>query len=276
MVTRSKKFHDHPDQSYQKTQRVQKQIKTQESESSIDLEKPQTEKHTSQNMGNSLKIKLDHLKTFEPLTENQKIFFDAYDKGSYAFMLYGSAGTGKSFIALYKALEEVLDKGNPFKKLVIIRSSVPSRDSGFLPGSLEEKNAIYEEPYKQICADLFGRSDAYDRLKEQGYIEFLSTSYLRGTTFNDSIIFFDEFQSATWHEDRTILSRTGTRSKLILSGDFSQNDLIKSKNDQSGFHDLFAVATEMDEFDMIQFTTNDIVRSSFTKNFIIACEKLGL
>jgi phosphate starvation-inducible protein PhoH len=227
-------------------------------------------------VNNSLKIKLDHLKTFEPLTANQKIFFDAYDKGSYAFMLYGSAGTGKSFIALYKALEEVLDKGNPFKKVVIVRSSVPSRDSGFLPGSLEDKMSIYEEPYKQICADLFGRSDAYDILKEQGYIEFLSTSYLRGTTFNDSIIFFDEIQNETWNSIKTVISRTGTRSKLILSGDYAQNDLTKSKNDQSGFKELLQVAERMKEFDFVRFTTDDIVRSSFTKNFLIACETLGL
>jgi phosphate starvation-inducible protein PhoH len=276
MATRAKKFHEHPDQSYQKTQRVQKPVKSQSQESAIDLEKPQTEKHPSPTVNNSLKIKLDHLKTFEPLTANQKIFFDAYDKGSYAFMLYGSAGTGKSFIALYKALEEVLDKGNPFKKVVIVRSSVPSRDSGFLPGSLEDKMSIYEEPYKQICADLFGRSDAYDRLKEQGYIEFLSTSYLRGTTFNDSIIFFDEIQNETWNSIKTVISRTGTRSKLILSGDYAQNDLTKSKNDQSGFKELLQVAERMKEFDFVRFTTDDIVRSSFTKNFLIACETLGL
>ena len=227
-------------------------------------------------IGNTLKIKLDHLKTFDALTENQQIFFDAYKKGSYAFMLMGSPGTGKSFISLYHAIADVLAKDTPYKKLVIIRSSVSTRDSGFLPGSLDDKMSIYEEPYKQICADLFGRSDSYDRLKEQGYIEFLSTSYLRGTTFNDAIIFFDEIQNANWSEMKTVIGRTGTRSKVILSGDYSQNDLTKSRHDQSGFKELHKVVERMDEFDIINFTTDDIVRSSFTKNFIIACEALDL
>ena len=270
MATRAKKFHSEADRPTPKTRQPKMQIPVE-----YDDNRQASEKHQPQTT-NSLKLKLDNLKTFEPLTENQKLFFDAYNKGSYAFMLYGSAGTGKSFIAIYKALEEVMDKSNPFKKLVIVRSSVSTRDQGFLPGTAEEKNAIYEEPYKQICHDLFGRPDAYDRLKEQKYIEFISTSYLRGTTFNDSIIFFDEFQNANWGECKTILTRTGYRSKIILSGDFSQNDLTKSKNDQSAFKELHAVCTEMDEFDMIQFTTDDIVRSSFTKNFIVACEKLGL
>lgn len=275
MVTRSKKSHDHPDQQYQ----VSKPTKPKQPRASVDNEfdspELQAEKYKTQ-ASNSLKIKLDHLKTFEPLTVNQKRFYDAYNTSSYAFMLYGSAGTGKSHISLYKSLEEVLCKDNPFKKLVIIRSAVPSRDSGFLPGSLEDKNAIYEEPYKQICADLFGRPDAYDRLKEQKVIEFLSTSYLRGTTFNDSIIFFDEIQNEGWAGIKTVITRTGIRSKLILCGDYSQNDLIKSKNDQSGFRELLQVAERMREFEMIQFTTDDIVRSSFTKNFIVACEDLGL
>ena len=227
-------------------------------------------------IGNTLKIKLDHLKTFDALTENQQIFFDAYKKGSYAFMLMGSPGTGKSFISLYHAIADVLAKDTPYKKLVIIRSSVSTRDSGFLPGSLDDKMSIYEEPYKQICADLFGRSDSYDRLKEQGYIEFLSTSYLRGTTFNDAIIFFDEIQNANWSEMKTVIGRTGTRSKVILSGDYSQNDLTKSRHDQSGFKELHKVVERMAEFDIINFTTDDIVRSSFTKNFIIACEALDL
>jgi phosphate starvation-inducible PhoH-like protein len=227
-------------------------------------------------VNNSLKIKLDHMRKIEPLTENQRKFFDAYAKGSYAFMLLGSSGCGKSLISLVHAIGDVLDKDTPYKKVVIIRSSVPSRDAGYLPGSLEEKMSIYEEPYHQIFHDLFGRKDAYTRLKEQGVIEFLSTSYLRGTTFNDSIIFFDEIQNEGWSNIKTVITRTGTRSKLILSGDYLQNDLTKSKHDQSGFKELCAVVSEMNEFDIITFTTDDIVRSSFTKNFLIACEKLGL
>jgi phosphate starvation-inducible PhoH-like protein len=113
---------------------------------------------------NSLKIKLDHLKTFEPLTENQRLFFEMYKGGAYFMGLFGSPGVGKTFLALYKSLEEVLDKTNSFKQVVVVRSLVQLRDVGFLPGSLEEKQEIYELPYKEICHTLFGRSDAWDRL----------------------------------------------------------------------------------------------------------------
>ena len=126
-------------------------------------------------ISNSLKIKIDHLKTFQPLTDNQKKFFDAYNQGDYFIALHGVAGTGKTFIALYKALEEVLDKSNPFNKIIIVRSAVQTREMGHLPGSVNDKLEIYEQPYHQICHTLFERKDAYDRLVEQGYIEFMST-----------------------------------------------------------------------------------------------------
>lgn len=225
---------------------------------------------------NALKIKLDHLKTVEPLTENQKKFWEAYDVGTYAMMLYGSAGTGKTWIAMYKALIDVLSRDTPFERIIIVRSAVTGRDQGFLPGSLDEKMSQYAEPYKAVCQELFGRKDAYDRLTEQGMITLLSTSYLRGTTFNDSIIIFDEFQNSSWQETKTVISRLGNRSKLILCGDFSQNDLNKSKHDVSGFPEVFRVAESMKEFVNIRFTTADILRSSFVKNFLVCCEKLDL
>jgi predicted ribonuclease YlaK len=225
---------------------------------------------------NALKLKLDHLKTIEPLTENQKKFWDLYKLGTYAIMLTGSPGTGKTLISVYKALGEVMDKSTPFKRVIICRSATPGRDIGFLPGTEEEKMAAYTQPYRGLCEHLFGRSDAFERLVEQKIIEVHPTSFLRGVTWDDAVIIFDEFQNAGWQEIKTVISRVGNRSKIILCGDFKQNDLIKSKWDQSGFHEIFSVAESMDEFEIIQFTPDDILRSSFTKNFIIACEKLGL
>ena len=118
-------------------------------------------------VSNTLKIKLDHLRGFEPLTENQAKFFEMYRGGGYFIGLFGSPGVGKTFLALYKAIEEVLNKDNPFKQVVIVRSLVQTRDVGFLPGNLDEKQEIYEMPYKEICQTLFGRADAWERLKEQ-------------------------------------------------------------------------------------------------------------
>ena len=237
-----------------------------------------TQQHAAKHLpvvSNALKIKLEHIRTIEPLTDNQGKFFDAYRNGGEAFVLAGSAGSGKSHIGLYLALKDVLTKETPYKKVIIVRSSVSVRSPGHLPGSVNEKFAIYELPYKQICAELFGRKDAYDRLVEQGYIEFVSTSFLRGLTFNDSIVFADEQQNSNWSELFTLCSRHGIRSKLILCGDSKQNDLLYHRNDQSGFDDFMKVAENMKEFSIIKFTTDDIIRSGFCKNFIIACEKLG-
>lgn len=226
-------------------------------------------------VSNSLKIKLDHLKTFEPLTENQAKFFEMYRGGGYFIGLFGSPGVGKTFLAMYRAIEEVLAKDNPFKQVVVVRSLVQLREVGHLPGNLEEKQEIYELPYKEICTTLFGRSDAWDRLKEQGFARFISTTAIRGISIDDSIIIVDEIQNCNWSEINTIVSRVGHRSKIIFAGDFKQTDLIKSNRDTSAFHDFRRVATAMSAFQEVYFTPDDIVRSSLVRDWIIACEQNG-
>lgn len=221
-------------------------------------------------INNSLKIRIDDLKTFTPLTENQKKFYDAYKQGDYFIALHGVAGTGKTFIALYKALEEVLDKANPFHKIIIVRSAVPSREVGHLPGDLDEKTEIYRQPYQQICHTLFGRPDAYQRLEEQHHIEFISTSFIRGMSFDDAIIIVDEMQNLTYEEIDTVMTRVGYRSKIIWCGDYRQTDLNKKKNDMSGILKFFEIAQHMKAFTRIEFTPDDIVRSSLVKDYILA------
>jgi predicted ribonuclease YlaK len=219
------------------------------------------------------KVKPSELHTFEPLTENQRKFFDAYTRGDYFIMLLGSAGTGKSFIACYKAIQEVFDKTSSFRRVVIVRSAVQSRDVGFTPGSVEEKMSLYEQPYMQIYHTLFNRRDAYEQLKESGRIEFVSTSFIRGMSFDDSIIVVDECQNMTWEELSTIITRVGYRSKIIFCGDYRQTDLYKSNKDKSGLLKFHEVAKLMGSFTSVEFTTNDIVRSSLVKDFLIAVEK---
>lgn len=219
------------------------------------------------------RVKPSELKTFEPLTDNQKKFFDAYERGDYFVMLLGSAGTGKSFIACYKAIQEVFDKNSSFRRVVIVRSAVQSRDVGFTPGSVEEKMSLYEQPYMQIYHTLFNRRDAYEQLKESGKIEFVSTSFIRGMSFDDSIIVVDECQNMTWEELSTIITRVGYRSKIIFCGDYRQTDLYKSNKDKSGLLKFHEVAKLMGSFTSVEFTTEDIVRSSLVKDFLIAVEK---
>jgi phosphate starvation-inducible protein PhoH len=219
---------------------------------------------------NGLKIRLDDLKTFEPLTDHQKDFFDAYTRGDYFVALHGVAGTGKTFIALYKAIEEVLDKSNPFNKIIVVRSAVPSREVGHLPGDINEKMDIYQQPYRQICETLFGRKDAWDRLEEQHHIEFISTSFIRGMSFDDAIIIVDEMQNLTYEEIDTVMTRVGYRSKIIWCGDYRQTDLNKKRNDMSGILKFFDIAMHMRAFTKIEFDADDIVRSSLVKDYILA------
>jgi phosphate starvation-inducible protein PhoH len=223
-----------------------------------------------QHISNGLRIKQDQLKKFDPLTDNQKKFFDAYKIGDYFIALHGVAGTGKTFCALYKAIEEVLDKSNPFSKIIVVRSAVQSRDMGHLPGDVAEKMEIYEQPYRQICETLFGRKDAWERLEEQGYVKFISTSFIRGMSFDDAIIIVDEMQNMTYEEIDTVMTRVGYRSKIIWCGDYRQTDLNKKKNDVSGILKFFDIAQHMSSFTRIEFTVDDIVRSSLVKDYILA------
>lgn len=218
---------------------------------------------------NTLKLKLDHMRTIDPLTDNQLKFFNAYKGQEYFIALHGSAGTGKTFIACYKALEEVLEPGNTFEQVAIVRSAVQGRQIGHTPGSVEEKMALYEQPYIDICANLFGRKDAYSRLTEQDHIKFISTSFIRGITLDNSVVIVDEMQNMSFEELDTIITRVGYQSKIIFCGDYRQTDL-KHSHDKSGIKKFLEISERMQSFTKIEFTVDDIVRSSLVKEYIIA------
>lgn len=223
-----------------------------------------------------LTISLADLKTITPLTQNQNKFFQLYDQGEIFVALQGVAGSGKTLIALYKAIQEVLSSNKLIKNVIVVRSAVNARPLGHLPGDLEEKLEVYEQPYKQICTTLFARSDAWDRLNEQGKIKFISSSFLRGLTFDNAVIIVDECQSLSWHELNSIITRVGDNSKIIFVGDLKQNDLILSKNDVSGLGQFLRVARTLKDFKEIVFNVNDIVRSGLVKDWILACDSLNV
>ena len=220
--------------------------------------------------GNGLRVTLDEMITCEPLTENQRKFFELYKQGAECMLLHGVAGTGKTFIALYRALEEVLDKSTQYRQVVVVRSAVPSREIGHLPGDEKEKTEVYQAPYIDICNRLFyNRSDAFQRLQEQKVVNFMITSFVRGITLDDSIVIVDECQNMTDMELNSIMTRVGDRSKIIFCGDFRQTDLYK-KHDMSGLKKFMAIADMMPSFKSVEFDVDDIVRSQLVKEYILA------
>jgi len=216
------------------------------------------------------------LNPITPITQNQQKTFDYYADGDHLF-LHGCAGTGKTFCAIYLALRELFSEKNDRKKLVIIRTAQSSKDIGFLPGSEKQKLEVYESAYRAICSELFRRGDAYDILKQKGIIEFHSTSFLRGTTIDDAIILVDEVQNQRYVELRTVLTRTGDNSRIILCGDTKQDDLTSDRfKESSGLSEMMKVFNVMDCMATVQFEIEDIVRSGFVKDFIKAEYQLGL
>ena len=216
--------------------------------------------------------KLINLEEIEPRTENQAAVFDHYDDGDN-ILLHGVAGTGKTFISLYLALDDVFNGEGLYRSVTIIRSVVPTREIGFLPGKEKEKVAIYEQPYHSICTELTGQSDGYALLKSRGIVEFLTTSHIRGTTIDDSIIIVDECQNMTFHELDTVMTRVGENSKIIFCGDFRQTDLTKPW-DQSGIKEFMNIIHSIDSFSTVEFEYNDIVRSGLVRDYIIAKDKI--
>ena len=222
---------------------------------------------------NRLQPKISDLDIFDPLTPTQKAFYDAYPTSS-CMLLHGSAGTGKTFIALYKALEEVLDKGTSYSKVVVCRSAVASRDIGHLPGNEVEKTEVYMRPYIDMCQELFpDKQQAFERLQESKRIDWMITSFIRGITLDDAIIIVDECQNMNDMELNSIMTRIGHRSKVVFAGDFKQSDLYSKRNDMSGLQKFMVIADLMPSFKVFEFTPEDIVRSDIVKEYILAREQ---
>lgn len=233
-------------------------------------------------MANKKNKEINHtnLVTIKSITDNQKLVFDSWKKGKNQF-LFGAAGTGKTFISLFLALRDVLDLKKPYDKVVLVRSLIPTREIGFLPGDEEDKAALYQVPYQNMVQFMFEMqneqqfNNLYDKLKGQGTLYFLSTSFLRGLTFDNTIIIVDECQNLNFHELDTIITRVGQDSKIIFCGDFDQTDLVK-QNERNGLHDFLRILEEMEEFNCVEFTIGDIVRSGFVRSYLINKIKLGI
>ena len=224
-------------------------------------------------------INTDLMKPIEPLTENQNELFRCY-KNDQNIVAYGAAGTGKTFITFYNALKDVLDPKTPYEKIYIVRSLVATREIGFLPGDHEDKSSLYQIPYKNMVKYMFELPTEadfemlYANLKAQGTVSFWSTSFIRGTTLDNAIIIVDEFQNLNFHELDSIITRVGENTRICFCGDSRQSDLNKA-NERNGIVDFMNILRKMPSFDIIEFGTDDIVRSGLVKEYIVAKIEAG-
>ena len=225
-------------------------------------------------------INSGYLTQIKPLTPSQEKVFDAFNKQKNLFM-YGAAGTGKTFIGMYLALQQILDERSAYDKLYIVRSLVPTREIGFLPGDHDDKAELYQIPYQNMVRYMFKMPDdasfsmLYANLKAQETISFWSTYFLRGTTLDNSIVLVDESQNLNFHELDSIITRLGVNTKIIFAGDAAQTDLVKT-NERNGILDFMKIIQGMDEFEMVEFGIQDIVRSGLVKSYLINKLNLGL
>ncbi len=235
---------------------------------------------TAKQMKRKKPINADMMREIDPLTDNQKLLFESYSKNQN-IVAYGAAGTGKTFITLYKALRDVLDPNTPYEKIYIVRSLVATREIGFLPGDHEDKSSLYQLPYVSMVKYMFEMpSDSefqmlYGNLKAQDTIDFWSTSFIRGTTLDKSVIIVDEFQNLNFHELDSIMTRVGSNSKIMFCGDATQTDLTRA-NEKNGIVDFMKILRIMPSVDTIEFQIGDIVRSGICREYLIAKTELNL
>ena len=228
-----------------------------------------------------MQIQSNQLLDIKPVGDTQKKVFEAWGKDKNLF-LTGSAGTGKTFILLHFALKAVLEKGTPYEKVVLVRSLLPSRDIGFLPGTLDEKTNLYQDPYRILIRYLFEMPTEqeferlYDRLIAQGSLEFYTTSFLRGQTFDRSIIVVDESSNMIFQELDTIMTRVGQQSRICFAGDMAQSDLRKTNGDRNGFYNFQAILDHMEEFETFNFGIGDIIRSGLVRSYLIAKTNIAI
>jgi predicted ribonuclease YlaK len=222
---------------------------------------------------NSMTVRIEDLLEVQPITKNQELVFEAWDRGDN-LVLAGSAGTGKTFLALFMAFEEVLEPDTIYDQVVVIRSMVPTRDMGFLPGTLEEKQDAYTAPYRAICSELFGDVTTYNKAISAKKVRFESTSFIRGVTINNSIIVVDEMQNLNFHELDSVITRVGKNTRIIFCGDYRQSD-FKWDDDKEGIIKFLNIMEQLKKFSTITFGWEDIVRSDFVRDYIMTKEMLG-
>jgi len=220
-----------------------------------------------------MNVRADELESFSPLTANQAAAYEAWQAGKN-LVLSGSAGTGKTFLALYFAFSEMLNDPLKYHQVMIVRSMVSTRETGHLPGTKEEKEEPYKLPYKNLCDQIFGYDGAYMKLSTTNKLKFETTSYIRGATFDQTILVVDEMQNMNFHELDSVITRVGNDCRIIFAGDYKQTD-FKNQDEKNGILQFISIIELMSSFNVTQFEWADIVRSDFVRDYIMTKEYLG-
>ncbi|HEY2552617.1 MAG TPA: PhoH family protein, partial [Streptosporangiaceae bacterium] len=207
-------------------------------------------------------------RTIRPKTLNQKRYVDAIDQHTIVFSI-GPAGTGKTYLAMAKAVKALQAK--EVTRIILTRPAVEAGERlGFLPGTLYEKIDPYLRPLYDALHDMLD-ADAIPRFTSQGTIEIAPLAYMRGRTLNDSFIILDEAQNTSPEQMKMFLTRLGFGSRIVVTGDVTQVDLPPGQ--LSGLRVVEDILTGVDDVYFSRLTSHDVVRHRLVADIVDAYER---
>jgi len=216
----------------------------------------------------SLNIVSNRGKTIRPKTANQKLYVDAIEENVITFGI-GPAGTGKTYLAMAKAVAALQAK--QVNRIILSRPAVEAGEKlGFLPGTLNEKIDPYLRPLFDALHDMID-ADSIPRLIQSGIIEVAPLAFMRGRTLNDAFIILDEAQNTTPEQMKMFLTRLGFGSKMVITGDVTQNDLPNGQ--RSGLGIIRDILEGVDDISFMELTAEDVVRHRLIGDIVKAYDK---
>ena len=205
------------------------------------------------------------------LTENQKIYSETLLNNQIT-ICSGPAGVGKSYVAMKTAVDLLLDDGNGYDKIIIVRPAVEAEEKlGALPGNLEEKLDPYIFPSYYLLNKIIGK-ESREELKKAEIIEVFALAYMRGMNIDNSILIFEEAQNSTPNQMKLLLTRIGYNSKFFISGDLEQTDRYKDKK-QSGLYDAIQKFANVPDIGVYDFRDAKNVRNPLITKILSEYDK---
>ena len=212
---------------------------------------------------------------FKPKTDNQKLFHQKIcNFDNQLILCHGIAGTGKTYVSIYKALQDVLRRGTPYEKIIIINPTVDVGNEdklGFLPGELQAKIQQYNESTFTILDKIIGRTRA-GKMIQDNKIEIGVLNFLRGTNLENCYVILDEAQNVSPMQIKTLMTRISNKCKMIIQGDMSQCDKYKTNGvtnyEKSGFYDAWFRLKDVKGVEHMAFSREDCIRHPLVKRIL--------